>query len=484
MLKKNIIFIVATALFADYFLLSVVIPILPTIFTSYGYTKKALGILFASKPAAQIVGNLFMGSLVDSKGPKPLLLLNSFVLFGSTSMFVYGLKHVTNDVTEAYKILLVARSIQGLSSAGIMTSGMALVAKYHHEHVHGTAMGMAVTGIAAGVVLGPPLGGIMASLLGNCSPFYVILGMIFVNILLQVHFYCCSSVQNTDAVLGRNNSINASPSDIYVSSSNEGSGTITFTTIDEKESRNTSLNNTDNVSDNDTSYECCSLFKLFLFKKIAVVAFGNLLGNFCVGMMEVLIPLYLMSQFNLSQLYQGLVFGSMSFSYLFATPISGMLSDRFPKWKVFISGPIIGGSGLVLFYWATTLTLTIVCLCVTGVGVALIDTPSMSLLSAVAAGEDIKNLGNVYALQDFCVCIGFLFGPLVSSNVEDGIFGNKSSPFRYTALSCGILLLAYAPLVLILRGANEEEKETDTNSNKNVAVKEDDLESLLLSSSS
>ena len=70
--------------------------------------------------------------------------------------------------------MIVARSIQGISSSGIMASGMALVANYHQERVHGTAMGMAVTGIAARVVLGPPVGGIMASLLGNCSPFYII----------------------------------------------------------------------------------------------------------------------------------------------------------------------------------------------------------------------------------------------------------------------------------------------------------------------
>ena len=78
MLKKNVIFIVSTALFADYFLLSVVIPILPHIFINDGFTKTSLGILFASKPAAQIVGNLFMGNLVDFRGPKPMLLVNSF----------------------------------------------------------------------------------------------------------------------------------------------------------------------------------------------------------------------------------------------------------------------------------------------------------------------------------------------------------------------------------------------------------------------
>ena len=71
--------------------------------------------------------------------------------------------------------------------------------------------------------------------------------------------------------------------------------------------------------------------KLITYKRIAVVAFGNLLGNFCVGMMEVLIPLYLIAQFNLTQMYQGLVFGAMSFSYLFATQISGMSSDRYAK---------------------------------------------------------------------------------------------------------------------------------------------------------
>ena len=144
MLKKGVIFIVATALFADYFLLSVVIPILPHVFVNGGFSKTSLGLLFASKPLAQIFGNLFMGSCVDTRGPKPMLLFNSLVLLGSTGMFVYGLKYFTNDLSSAFKVLIVARSIQGISSSGIMASGMALVANYHQERVHGTAMGMAL----------------------------------------------------------------------------------------------------------------------------------------------------------------------------------------------------------------------------------------------------------------------------------------------------------------------------------------------------
>ena len=498
MLKKNVIFIVSTALFADYFLLSVVIPILPHIFINDGFTKTSLGILFASKPAAQIVGNLFMGNLVDFRGPKPMLLVNSFVLFGSTLMFAYGLKYFKDDLNQAYKILIIARSIQGISSSGIMTSGMALVAKYHHERVHGTAMGMAVTGIAAGVVLGPPIGGVMSSSLGDCSPFYVILVIIFCNILAQIQFYCCLQQSREESFLTRTSSINASPSDVINSNFNtdnnkmDEDGKLLFHSFDENErqynnnnSSSGSLdeqNNKDvNSSSSSSSCECCSLFKLITYKRIAVVAFGNLLGNFCVGMMEVLIPLYLIAQFNLTQMYQGLVFGAMSFSYLFATPISGMLSDRYAKWKVFIAGPIVGGSGLILFYWATTLPLTIVCLCIIGIGVALIDTPSMSLLSTVALSENIQNLGSVYALQDFSVCIGFLAGPLVATHLEDNVFESKSSPFRYTALCCGTLLLIYTPLVFLLRGVKEEE--VAVRNGNNVAIQEDDLESLLLSSS-
>ena len=476
MLKKGGIFIVATALFADYFLLSVVIPILPHVFVNGGFSKTSLGLLFASKPLAQIFGNLFMGSCVDTRGPKPMLLFNSLVLLGSTGMFVYGLKYFTNDLSNAFKVLIVARSIQGISSSGIMASGMALVANYHQERVHGTAMGMAVTGIAAGVVLGPPVGGIMASLLGNCSPFYIITGIISVNILCQIHFYCKSS-QYAHTEINRSSSINASPSDGFGTSivDEESGRQLSFNSIEEKEKQKHDA--VAERSQDCSSYPCCSLFALFTYRRIAVVAFGNLLGNFCVGMMEVLIPLYLMSEFNLSQLYQGLVFGAMSFSYLFATPISGMLSDRFAKWKVFIAGPIIGGLGLLLFYWSTTLTLVIVCLCIVGVGVALIDTPSMSLLSSVAMMENLDNLGSVYALQDFCVCIGFLFGPLVATNVEYHVFAGKSSPFRYTALCCGALLLAYTPLALMLRGIKEERDKSDSD----VAIKEDDLASLLMS---
>ena len=61
MLKKGVIFIVATALFADYFLLSVVIPILPHVFEPTWLFENVLGATFCFQAVGSNIWQLVHG---------------------------------------------------------------------------------------------------------------------------------------------------------------------------------------------------------------------------------------------------------------------------------------------------------------------------------------------------------------------------------------------------------------------------------------
>ena len=110
-LRFRFLSVVALALFCDYLLLTLCVPILPAIFGDH-YSAIQIGIVFASKPIFQFLANPYMGSLVDVYGPKYPLLAGVIVLAISTFLFAFGLS-LKNDLSTAYGVVFVARSVQG-----------------------------------------------------------------------------------------------------------------------------------------------------------------------------------------------------------------------------------------------------------------------------------------------------------------------------------------------------------------------------------
>lgn len=110
-LRFRFLNVVALALFCDYLLLTLCVPILPSLFGD-NYSAIEIGIVFASKPICQFLANPYMGSIVDIYGPKYPLLWGVIILALSTFLFAFGLSF-KNDLPTAYAIVFVARSVQG-----------------------------------------------------------------------------------------------------------------------------------------------------------------------------------------------------------------------------------------------------------------------------------------------------------------------------------------------------------------------------------
>jgi MFS family permease len=182
-IRYSIVAIASSSLFCDYLLLTLCIPILPEFFGE-NFSLVKIGILFASKPFFQFFANPLMGSIVEKYGPRTPLVFGIAVLSISTFLFAIGLT-LNKSLSLAYLLLLSARSVQGLASASIMSAGMTLCALAHDDSTRGTAMGLAMTGLALGTLLGPPLGGIIGYHLNLWSPFVIIASLLVVIFLYQ-----------------------------------------------------------------------------------------------------------------------------------------------------------------------------------------------------------------------------------------------------------------------------------------------------------
>ena len=158
--------LVALGLFIDYTLLTVVVPIFPEVKKNLKLSNFAIGCLFAVKPALQAVTDPLLAPLIDRGWVWPLA-VGLAAEAGTTVIFAYA---------TTYEAMMVSRASQGIASALIMTTGLAMVARVHNDDdkQRGIALSRAFFGVAAGVSLGPPLGGFLYTAGGSVTTFLIL----------------------------------------------------------------------------------------------------------------------------------------------------------------------------------------------------------------------------------------------------------------------------------------------------------------------
>ena len=143
------VFVVWSALFCDYILLTMAVPIFPQL----GVSESQTGLLFSMKAMLQVTSSPFVARYIDSFELEP-------VVFG---LIVEALSCLVFALSENYGWWCCARAISGISSSAIISSGFLHIQRqFEGENDRlGHAMSIVATGIIGGVTMGPPLGGIL-----------------------------------------------------------------------------------------------------------------------------------------------------------------------------------------------------------------------------------------------------------------------------------------------------------------------------------
>ncbi|RXM98933.1 Synaptic vesicular amine transporter [Acipenser ruthenus] len=125
-----------------------------------------VGLLFASKATVQLITNPFIGPLTNRIGYQVPMFAGFCIMFLSTVMFAFS---------ESYTLLFLARSLQGIGSSCSSVAGMGMLASvYTNDEERGNAMGIALGGLAMGVLVGPPFGSVMYEFVGKTAPFLIL----------------------------------------------------------------------------------------------------------------------------------------------------------------------------------------------------------------------------------------------------------------------------------------------------------------------
>src|SRR5215204_7125275 len=165
---QGALIVVTVAIFTDMLLYGLVVPVLPGYAADLGISEWAIGVLFGSYSLASLVTTPVFGAFSDRVGRRVPMFCGLIGLGAATLLFASA---------TSYPMLLTARMLQGVAAAATWTAGLALVADVFPAATRGGAMGTVLTGMTAGSLIGPPVGGLLFQWGGFRLPFIVAAAM-------------------------------------------------------------------------------------------------------------------------------------------------------------------------------------------------------------------------------------------------------------------------------------------------------------------
>lgn len=334
----------STALFTDMLVHGLAVPVLPLLPTVVEAGPAATGVLFSSYAVAMIVATPFAGRIVDRHGPKTPLLIGLVGLAAATVMFAIG---------GPYWLLLVARLAQGVAGGMSWVAALSLIAATTALERRGQAMGIALSTITLGVLIGPPLAGFLVQHFGPASPFLFAASVALLDGVLRI-VLVKDPPHNTDDTAG-------------------------------------------------------PLAVLRVPGSFSIVI-AIMVGAAVLSGIEPVLPVHL----GASPLVIGLLFGLAALSGIIANPIVGHFVAIASPRSLVGTGIIAVVAALLVTAFATQLWHTCIGMVLLGLSSALLLAPATTLISEQGYLSTPPTLGGSFALYNFAYAAGLAAGPLLT----------------------------------------------------------------------
>ncbi|XP_078106554.1 chromaffin granule amine transporter [Sander vitreus] len=349
-----------------------------------------VGLLFASKALVQLLINPFVGPLTNRVGYHIPMFAGFIIMFGSTIMFAFS---------GTYALLFLARSLQGIGSSFSSVAGLGMLASvYTDDEERGIAMGIALGGLAMGVLIGAPFGSVMYEFVGKRAPFLILAFLAMFDGALQLFILQPSKI---------------SPGSV------EGTPLLTL-----------------------------------LKDPYILISAGSLcFANMGVAILEPTLPIWMMQTMCSPKWQLGMAFLPASISYLIGTNLFGVLANKMGRWLCSMLGMFIVGISLLCVPFATSIYGLIGPNGGLGFAIGMVDSSMMAIMGYLVDIRHASVYGSVYAIADVALCMGFAIGPSIGGTLVQAV------GFPCLMVFIGVINILYAPLCFLLRNpAVREEK--------------------------
>lgn len=361
------------------------VPLFPIYVKSFGITVIELGVILASFAIARIIFQVPLGVVSDKIGRKPLIVV---ALFGYAGVsFLYSLSSTSFE-------FFVFRFLQGTASAAVSSSAAAFIIDSTEQKYRASSIGLYQTSVNVGLISGPVIGGIIASLYGIRSPF------IFGSLL--------SLVAGMASLL-----LMREPNRITVA----GSKLTGLRALRAIPQAITGLPREVRIT----------------FLILGVANFAEYLGY---GIFEPTFPLYASKVFGVSTQIIGLTFSIGSIGLVVGPSLFGGLADKFGRKPLIVMG-LATISIFVALYPIAYNTIVLVSLMIpVSLGTSAFLTSVPVLVGEIAQnGRRAVTLAMVNVMGDF----GLILGPIIAGFAWDNY--GPSVPFFIDSIALGLAAL-------------------------------------------
>ncbi|CAO0800469.1 unnamed protein product [Mucor circinelloides] len=436
---------VSLSLFTDMMVYSIIVPIMPFVIDALqngkspdsgpdpyhsevsngGSVSQDTGILLALFAVGLLVGSPILGYLADRMKHRQWPMVAGIAgLLGATLLFLFA---------NAYWELLLARFLQGFSDACVWTLGMCLIADTFPLEELGTQMGRVLLFHSVGLVCGSPIGALYQSA-GYKAPFILCICLAGIDFILRVFL-----------VERRNR-----PAEWFQKEPVVNAPTIVPSTLVNPTSEDDSSSNIKKKS----KHKVTVLQLLSQHRLIASLLLA--FANGCVyNVFEPTLTVRLSTEWGYNSSQIGLVFLAQVIPTFIATPLAGIISDKYgPKIVCFTTLVVCSITmfliGIPSNSTAGGIVPLIVIFAIQGFTAFAFITPVLPELAYVVdhlnPDDGDSGQGMSYALFNIAFGLGGLVGPLLGGFLYGRI------GFFNMCVVMGAFLAACCPYVFFFTG--------------------------------
>ncbi len=418
--RRLILFLIIITSFINPFLGAAINIALPAI--SEEFSMGAMGMSWVAMAflLSSAVFLVPLGKLADIKGRKLIFLIGN-ILITATSIFC--------ALSQSGGILITLRALQGIGSAMVFGTGVAIITSVYPPKERGKAIGITVTSVYIGLSLAPFLGGILTQYLGWRSIFYVTVpfGLLVIWITLKyikeewadakgdkfdlpgsvIYLISMSAFMFGFSRLPETSAI------IFVATGLLG--LVGFTIVEMKVK--------------------FPVFNMVLFTSNRLFALSNLaaLINYATTFaITFLLSLYLQVVLGMSPRDAGMILITQPVTMAIVASISGRLSDTYDPRILASSGMGIIVGGLVMLTFLTeqsSLTFLVLILVIVGFGFGMFSSPNTN---AIMGSVEKKYLGIASATVGTMRLTGQMMSMGIATLILNSFIGNRPVSVQYS----------------------------------------------------
>ncbi|KAI1317634.1 hypothetical protein EDD11_008062 [Mortierella claussenii] len=427
-------FTVGLAVFVDLLCYGIIMPLTPFIVERLGLKSTANGGLIASYAVGLLIASPVAGVVSDRMANRRLPMIVGLVaLLLATVLFMEALHH--------FWLLLISRFCAGLAGGTMMTLGFALLSDTYPANQLGAEMGKVMIGQTLGLMVGPPVGGLLQDQVGEKAPYVFCLILIAIDLTARLLIIEPRSAKVKAIRKFQKQQQLQQEAD---------QATHAETMVNKHDD-----NNADDASLPPTTAPTITKIStvrgLLANKRLLTALVVSFFQAFLVAALEPVLPLYLESRFGLTKTQIGVIFLAISIP-TFVSPIAGWFSDKHGA-KIMSSVAIAACAVFVVVLGIPGMPLWTMILFLVGIGAtcAIYITPVLGEISAVVrVTGDGDGFARAFAMFNMCFSLGMVAGPLLGSVIY------QETSMLWTCVLIGVATVLMLPLVFMYMGGKAQ----------------------------